>query len=146
MFHFSFCSYFFCTTVFGEQRKRRRSWWNPESSLRSRGWRYGIELFCSSIFFFHNHNNRVAFQLDEEANINKIEDYVELLYEKIPDKIRGSTLILHLARNPDNLEELLQNGTVPWLRGVLISCWFFWGCRCLKTQRIKLTKCSDIWN
>ncbi|XP_053543194.1 kinesin-associated protein 3b isoform X1 [Ictalurus punctatus] len=50
-------------------------------------------------------------ELDEEANINKIEDYVELLYEKIPDKIRGSTLILHLARNPDNLEELLQNET-----------------------------------
>ncbi|KAM9469369.1 kinesin-associated protein 3-like isoform 1-T1 [Clarias gariepinus] len=48
-------------------------------------------------------------ELDEEANINKIEDYVELLYEGIPEKIRGSTLILHLARNPDNLEELLQN-------------------------------------
>lgn len=49
-------------------------------------------------------------QLDEEANINSIEDYVELLYEDIPEKIRGATLILHLARNPDNLEELLQNG------------------------------------
>lgn len=55
-------------------------------------------------------------QLDEEANINKIEDYVELLYEGIQEKIRGSTLILHLARNPDNLEELLQNGTAPRLR------------------------------
>lgn len=49
-------------------------------------------------------------QLDEEANINSIDDYVELLYEDIPEKIRGATLILHLARNPDNLEELLQNG------------------------------------
>ncbi|TSK49630.1 Kinesin-associated protein 3 [Bagarius yarrelli] len=48
-------------------------------------------------------------ELDEEANINKIEGYVELLYEGIPEKIRGSTLILQLARNPDNLEELLQN-------------------------------------
>uniref|UniRef100_A0A672MUU2 Kinesin-associated protein 3-like n=1 Tax=Sinocyclocheilus grahami TaxID=75366 RepID=A0A672MUU2_SINGR len=28
------------------------------------------------------------------------------------EKIRGSTLILHLARNPDNLEELLHNETV----------------------------------
>lgn len=51
------------------------------------------------------------FQLDEEANINSIDDYVELLYEDVPEKIRGATLILQLARNPDNLEELLQNGT-----------------------------------
>lgn len=50
-------------------------------------------------------------QLDEEANINSIDDYVELLYEDVPEKIRGATLILQLARNPDNLEELLQNGT-----------------------------------
>ncbi|XP_030631174.1 kinesin-associated protein 3b [Chanos chanos] len=50
-------------------------------------------------------------EIDEEANINKVDDYVELLYEDIPEKIRGSTLILHLARNPDNLEELLHNET-----------------------------------
>ncbi|XP_026883911.1 kinesin-associated protein 3b isoform X4 [Electrophorus electricus] len=50
-------------------------------------------------------------EIDEEANINKIDDYVELLYEDVPEKIRGSTLILHLARNPDNLEELLHNET-----------------------------------
>uniref|UniRef100_A0A8C7SXN7 Kinesin-associated protein 3a n=1 Tax=Oncorhynchus mykiss TaxID=8022 RepID=A0A8C7SXN7_ONCMY len=50
-------------------------------------------------------------ELDEEANINCIDDYVELLYEDIPEKVRGATLILHLARNPDNLEELLQNET-----------------------------------
>ncbi|XP_047676703.1 kinesin-associated protein 3-like isoform X2 [Tachysurus fulvidraco] len=51
-------------------------------------------------------------ELDEEANINKIDEYLDLLYEGIPEKIRGTTLILHLARNPDNLEELLQNETV----------------------------------
>ncbi|XP_026802719.1 kinesin-associated protein 3a [Pangasianodon hypophthalmus] len=50
-------------------------------------------------------------ELDEEANINSIDDYVELLYEDVPEKIRGATLILQLARNPDNLEELLQNET-----------------------------------
>ncbi|KAK6308719.1 hypothetical protein J4Q44_G00201820 [Coregonus suidteri] len=50
-------------------------------------------------------------ELHEEANINRIDDYVELLYEDIPEKVRGATLILHLARNPDNLEELLQNET-----------------------------------
>lgn len=73
-------------------------------------------LINFSILFFRNRDDGAVFQLDEEANINKMEDYVELLYEGIPEKIRGSTLILHLARNPDNLEELLQNGTEPGLR------------------------------
>ncbi|KAJ3599663.1 hypothetical protein NHX12_033619 [Muraenolepis orangiensis] len=50
-------------------------------------------------------------ELDEEASISSIEEYVELLYEDIPEKVRGATLILHLARNPDNLEELEQNKT-----------------------------------
>ena len=51
------------------------------------------------------------FQLDEQANINDIEEYVELLYEDLPEKIRGTALILQLTRNPDNLEELSVNGT-----------------------------------
>ncbi|XP_040895979.1 kinesin-associated protein 3a [Toxotes jaculatrix] len=50
-------------------------------------------------------------ELDEEANINSIDEYVELLYEGIQEKIRGATLIFQLARNPDNLKELIQNET-----------------------------------
>uniref|UniRef100_A0A8I5USV1 Kinesin associated protein 3 n=1 Tax=Pongo abelii TaxID=9601 RepID=A0A8I5USV1_PONAB len=49
--------------------------------------------------------------IDEVANINDMDEYIELLYEDIPDKVRGSALILQLARNPDNLEELLLNET-----------------------------------
>lgn len=49
-------------------------------------------------------------ELDEEANLNDTDEYLELLYEDIPEKIRGSALFLQLARNPDNLEELFQNG------------------------------------
>lgn len=37
---------------------------------------------------------------------------MELLYEDVPEKIRGSALLLQLSRNPDNLEELFSNGTV----------------------------------
>ncbi|XP_026170162.1 kinesin-associated protein 3-like [Mastacembelus armatus] len=48
-------------------------------------------------------------ELNEEASITRVDEYVELLYEDIPEKIRGSALILQLARNPDNLEELLNN-------------------------------------
>ncbi|NWH56589.1 KIFA3 protein, partial [Geococcyx californianus] len=50
-------------------------------------------------------------EIDEVANINDMDEYIELLYEDIPDKVRGSALILQLARNPDNLEELLVNET-----------------------------------
>ncbi|XP_032854494.1 kinesin-associated protein 3 isoform X1 [Tyto alba] len=50
-------------------------------------------------------------EIDEVANINDMDEYIELLYEDIPDKVRGSALILQLARNPDNLEELLINET-----------------------------------
>lgn len=48
----------------------------------------------------------------EKANINNIEGYVELLYDNIPEKVAGSALILQLARNPDNLEELGSNDAV----------------------------------
>ena len=39
-----------------------------------------------------------------------LETYLELLYEDIPAKIRGTGLILQLARVPDNLVELITNG------------------------------------
>uniref|UniRef100_A0A3P8WUU3 Kinesin-associated protein 3b n=1 Tax=Cynoglossus semilaevis TaxID=244447 RepID=A0A3P8WUU3_CYNSE len=48
-------------------------------------------------------------ELNEEAVITTVDEYVELLYEGIPEKIRGAALILQLARNPANLEELLHN-------------------------------------
>ncbi|ELU10175.1 hypothetical protein CAPTEDRAFT_219515 [Capitella teleta] len=51
-------------------------------------------------------------EIDEVANINEVDVYLELLYEDIPEKIRGTALVLQLARNPDNLEELFQNETV----------------------------------
>ena len=33
-----------------------------------------------------------------------------MLYEELPEKVKGCALLLQLARNPDNLEELFQNG------------------------------------
>lgn len=46
----------------------------------------------------------------ERAVISNIDNYIELLYEEIPGKIKGSSLILQLARVPDNLHELTKNG------------------------------------
>ncbi|XP_029355317.1 kinesin-associated protein 3a isoform X2 [Echeneis naucrates] len=48
-------------------------------------------------------------ELNEEANITSIDEYVELLYEGIQEKIKGATLIFQLACNPNNLEELNNN-------------------------------------
>uniref|UniRef100_A0A8C4D9W3 Kinesin-associated protein 3 n=1 Tax=Dicentrarchus labrax TaxID=13489 RepID=A0A8C4D9W3_DICLA len=59
-------------------------------------------------------------ELNEEASITRVDEYVELLYEGIPEKIRGSSLILQLARNPDNLEELLHNGIVSFFILILM--------------------------
>lgn len=45
----------------------------------------------------------------ERAVISNVDSYIELLYEEIPGKIKGSSLILQLARVPDNLHELSKN-------------------------------------
>ncbi|XP_012148766.2 kinesin associated protein 3 isoform X1 [Megachile rotundata] len=45
----------------------------------------------------------------ERAVISNVDNYIELLYEEIPGKIKGSSLILQLARVPDNLHELTKN-------------------------------------
>lgn len=47
---------------------------------------------------------------DDGPNINSLSDYIELLYEGVPDKVKASTLILQLAKNSDNLESLAKNG------------------------------------
>ena len=44
------------------------------------------------------------------ANINDVDEYLEMLYEDLPEKQRGTALLLQLARNPDNLDEIFQNG------------------------------------
>ncbi|CAH8511286.1 unnamed protein product [Dicrocoelium dendriticum] len=51
-------------------------------------------------------------EIEEIAHLTDLDEYLELLYEDIPDKLRASALVLQLARNPDNLEELFQNETV----------------------------------
>ncbi|XP_011160756.1 kinesin-associated protein 3 isoform X1 [Solenopsis invicta] len=45
----------------------------------------------------------------ERAVISNVDSYIEFLYEEIPGKIKGSSLILQLARIPDNLLELTKN-------------------------------------
>lgn len=47
-----------------------------------------------------------------DANVNDVDLYVEHLYEGLPEKVKGTALILQLARTPDNLEELAQNETL----------------------------------
>lgn len=54
-------------------------------------------------------------EIDETANINLLEDYRNDLYEEDPSrKLHGAKLILQLARNPDNLEELAEDGKLHY--------------------------------
>ncbi|CAH8616748.1 unnamed protein product [Schistosoma mattheei] len=63
-------------------------------------------------------------EINEIAHLTELEDYLELLYEGISEKLRASALILQLARNSDNLEELFQNETlVGALARVLREDW-----------------------
>lgn len=48
-------------------------------------------------------------QTDEQASIGKLESYIEYLYEEVERKILGTSLILQLARNTENLQDLSQN-------------------------------------
>lgn len=45
-----------------------------------------------------------------DVSFNNIDEYVELLYEELTERVRGSSMILQIARNADNLEELEKNG------------------------------------
>ncbi|KAF7249921.1 hypothetical protein EG68_10765 [Paragonimus skrjabini miyazakii] len=63
-------------------------------------------------------------ETEEVAHLTDLDEYLELLYEDIPEKLRASALVLQLARNPDNLEELYQNETlVGALARVLREDW-----------------------
>uniref|UniRef100_A0A8D8DR01 Kinesin-associated protein 3 n=1 Tax=Culex pipiens TaxID=7175 RepID=A0A8D8DR01_CULPI len=57
-------------------------------------------------------SGKVSPQEAEKASIRNIDEYIELLYEDLPEKIKGSRLILQLARDPDNLGELEKNEAV----------------------------------
>lgn len=53
-----------------------------------------------------------ATALQEKASFDALDEYLEMLYDDTKAKIRGTGLILQLARNPDNMEELAMNETL----------------------------------
>ena len=56
------------------------------------------------------HSTVLYVQMKEEALMANIEEYLELLYESLSEKTRGTALVLQLSRNPDNLQGLSENG------------------------------------
>lgn len=46
---------------------------------------------------------------------------MDLLYEDISQKLKGSLRILEIAKNPDNLEELSRNGLCNFKFDILIT-------------------------
>lgn len=77
-----------------------------------------------------NSNNSIPSN-SESANINCLNEYVELLYEDLSDKIKASHFILQLARVSENLEALSKNETAlsalarvlreDWKRSIVLS-------------------------
>lgn len=47
---------------------------------------------------------------EETASLANVDNYIELLYEEIPEKVRASGLVLQLARDTGNLNVLRKNG------------------------------------
>ncbi|KAJ3210624.1 hypothetical protein HDU67_005161 [Dinochytrium kinnereticum] len=47
---------------------------------------------------------------DETSSLDRIEQYIEGLYEEIPEKVASTRKILHLAKMPENMEALISNG------------------------------------
>ena len=53
--------------------------------------------------------NEIINQMEEQASMGKLDSYIELLYEELEGKIRGTALILQLAKQNENLQDLSQN-------------------------------------
>ncbi|ENN77365.1 kinesin-associated protein 3 [Dendroctonus ponderosae] len=77
----------------------------------------------------HDKNGEANNQV--EANYNNLADYIDLLYEGMPEKVKGAQLIQSLARDPENLEALSKNETLisalgrvlreDWKRSISLS-------------------------
>jgi len=53
-----------------------------------------------------NHFATVIIKVD----LNKMDDYVEAMYEDIPERIKATRAIAELASHVENLEQLASNG------------------------------------
>lgn len=48
----------------------------------------------------------------QQPEISELDNYLEMLYENIPRKIKATSMILQLARQPDNLSELVSHEVI----------------------------------
>lgn len=55
-------------------------------------------------------NGKITPPEDKGADINSLNEYIDLFYESVTDKIKASNLILQLAKDSENLEALSKNG------------------------------------
>lgn len=96
---------------------------------------------CTAFNFLDGSGSRVSSSLSvksnssdsksENASILMIDEYIELLYEDVAEKIKGSALILQLARESENLDFLSKNEAVlsalarvlreDWRKSIVLS-------------------------
>ena len=54
--------------------------------------------------------------------MSELDEYLELLYDDLPSKIKGTGMILQLARTPDHLFSLTQSGEIQYLNDKCRNC------------------------
>lgn len=58
------------------------------------------------------------------ASIANVDDYIEMLYEDVQEKTKGTAFLLQLSKNPGNIQQLIENETlVGALARVLRDDW-----------------------
>lgn len=58
---------------------------------------------------------------DDKASLAKIDEYIEMLYDDMPQKVRGSGFIFKVTCDKDNLEELSSSGIIILLNIAIIN-------------------------
>lgn len=66
----------------------------------------GLETSPSSLYHI------CGLMPDDKASLAKIDEYIEMLYDDMPKKVRGSGFILKVTCDKDNLEELSSSGII----------------------------------
>lgn len=66
----------------------------------------GLENSPSSIYHI------CGLMPEDKASLAKIDEYIEMLYDDMPKKVRGSGFILKVTSDKDNLEELSSSGII----------------------------------
>jgi len=79
---------------------------NIDNKIKEDKNQLGLENSPSSIYHI------CGLMPEDKASLAKIDEYIEMLYDDMPQKVRGSGFILKVTCDKDNLEELSSSGII----------------------------------